>query len=459
MRSQQILPNIKFLLALPIWLCLPLLLSGQEKKPSKGTIIDQVVAIVAGHAILESDIQNQFQQMRLQGNPDAGADMQCQLLEGLMFQKLMLNQADLDSIVVTDEEVEDELNRRLRYYIAQFGSQEKFEEFYKKPVSEFKEEFRSIVKDQKLIEEVQRGIIRDVRITPSEVKAFFNKIPTDSIPLISAEVEIGQIVKNPPISTEEKQRVKVKLTELRDRVMKGEDFSTLAVLYSEDPGSAVKGGELGFVGRGELYPEFEAVAFNLKKGEVSDILETKAGFHIIQMIQRKGDFINVRHILIMPKVNPNDLAEAKKILEKAAERINSDSITFEEAAMQYSDDPSKNNGGLIANPETGSSKFDMKAVDPAISFAIDKLDVGQISPPLMMKTEEGKQAYRIVYLKSRTSPHQANLKMDYDRISEWALAEKKNEAMGKWIKERADKTYINIIDQYKGCKFQYTWSL
>ncbi|MEI6574979.1 MAG: peptidylprolyl isomerase [Bacteroidota bacterium] len=458
MRPLTQLPIFKLFLALPLWLCLPLFLSGQTKPPAKGKIVDQIIAIVAGHAVLESDIENQYEQMRLQGGGDSHSDTRCQILESILFQKLMLNQAELDSVNVTDEEVEDELNRRLRYYIGQFGSQEKFEEFYKKPVTEFKEEFREIVREQKLIEQIQRGIVKDVKITPSEVKAFFNKLPLDSIPLVNAEVEIGQIVKNPPISTEEKQRVKVKLTGLRDRIMKGEDFSTLAVLYSEDPGSAAKGGELGFTSRGELYPEFEAVAFTLKKGEVSEILETKAGFHIIQMIQRKGDFINVRHILIQPKVSPTDLAEARKILEKVARKIKSDSITFEAAALEYSDDPSKNNGGLMVNPESGSSKFDMKTVDPAISFAIDKLEVGKLSQPLMMKTEEGKQAYRLVYLKSRTSPHRANLKMDYDRISEWALQGKKGEATSKWIKEKVAKTYINIIDKYRGCKFQHSWN-
>jgi len=445
-------------MTLPLWLCLPLLSHAQGDTKSKDKVIDQIVAIVAGHSILESDIENQYLQYTLQGNPDLPVDTRCQILESLLFQKLMLNQAELDSVVVTDDQVEEELNRRLRYYINQFGSQEKFEEFYKKPLTQFKDDFREIVREQKLIENVQYGITKDMKITPSEVKSFFNKIPTDSIPLISAEVEVGQIVKNPPISTEEKQRVKVKLTELRDRILKGEDFSTLAILYSEDPGSAAKGGELGFTGRGELYPEFEAVAFNLKKGEISEILETKAGFHIIQMIQRKGDFINVRHILIQPRVSPSDLAEAKKILEKVAQKIKSDSINFEDAALEYSDDPSKNNGGLMVNAETGSSRFDMKAVDPAISFALDKLEVGGLSQPLMMKTEEGKQAYRLVFLKSRTSPHRANLKYDYDRIQEWAAQEKKNKVVGDWIKERTAKTYVTIIEKYKGCNFMHSWN-
>ncbi|MCX6273523.1 MAG: peptidylprolyl isomerase [Bacteroidetes bacterium] len=424
----------------------------------KGKIIDQVVAVVASYAILESDIENQYLQYKAQGNIANVGDVRCKILESLLFQKLMLNQAELDSVKVTDEQVETELNRKLRYYIAQFGSEEKFVEFYKKPVIEFKEEFREIVREQKKIEQVQYTITKDIKVTPSEVKSYFNKIPADSIPLLNAEVEIGQIIKNPPVSVEEKVRVKEKLNALRERILKGEDFATLAILYSEDPGSAKKGGELGFVGRGELYPEFEAIAFNLKKDQVSDILETKAGFHIIQLIERKGDYINVRHILLQPKVSPEDLVKAKQILEKVVNLIKKDSITFEKAAQEYSDDPTKTNGGITLNSETGTTRFEMDQVDPAISFALDKMNVGEVSQPLLMKTEEGKQAYRLVFLKSRTSPHRANLKQDYDRIQQWALEDKNTRTVDKWISDKLQKTYVSIIDDYKKCPYTHHWT-
>lgn len=434
-----------------------LFVSGVVAQP-QGKVIDQVVAVVAGYSILESDIQNQYLQYKMQqGSISNVSDLRCTILENLLFQKLMLNQAEIDSVTVTDEQVETELNRKLRYYIAQFGSEEKFVEFYKKPIPEFKEEFREIVREQKRIEQVQYNITKDIKITPSEVKKYYNSMPKDSIPLLNSEVEIGEIIKNPPISVEEKVRVKDKLTELRNRILKGEDFSTLAVLYSEDPGSAKKGGELGFVGRGELYPEFEAVAFNLKKGEVSDVIETRAGFHIIQLIERKGDYINVRHILLQPKVSPEDLSKAKQILEKVTGILKKDSLTFEKAAQLYSDDPSKTNGGMMVNSETGTTKFEMDQVDPAISFALDKMNVGDISQPLLMRTEEGKQAYRIVYLKSRTSPHRASLKEDYDRIQQWSLGEKNSKAIDKWISEKVAKTYVNIIDEYRKCSFIHKW--
>lgn len=420
-------------------------------------VIDQVVAVVANYSILQSDIENQYLQLRQQGGLKSESTQKCQILESLLFQKLMLNQAEIDSITVTDDQVETELDRKLRYYIQQFGSEEKFVEFYKKPIIEFKEEFREIVRDQKKIEQVQYNITKDIKITPSEVKRFFNNIPADSLPLMNSEVEIGQIIKNPPVSLEEKQRIKEKLNGLRERILKGEDFSTLAVLYSEDPGSARKGGELGFVGRGELYPEFEAVAFSLKKNEISDILETKAGFHIIQLIQRKGDYINVRHILLQPKVSPEDLAEASRILEKVKLKIETEGLSFEKAALEFSDDPSKNNGGLMVNPNTGSTRFEMNEVEPAVSFAIDKLKPGELSSPLIMRTDEGKQAYRLIYLKVRTLPHRANMQEDYDRIQQWAKEEKNAEAIKKWIKDKVKQTYVNIIPEYRTCPYENQW--
>lgn len=444
--------NLKSLLLIPL-----LILILLKTASPQGKVIDQVVAVVAGYSILYSDVENQYLQYKAQGNISDVTEVRCKILESLLFQKLMLNQADLDSVVVTDEQVETELNRKLRYYIAQFGSEEKFVEFYKKPVIEFKEEFREIVREQKMIEQIQYNITRDIKVTPSEVKRYFQDIPPDSIPLINAEVEIGQIIKNPPVSVDEKVRVKEKLSGLRERILKGEDLATLAVLYSEDPGSARKGGELGFVGRGELYPEFEAIAFNLKRDEVSDILETKAGFHIIQLIERKGDYINVRHILLQPKVSPEDLSAAKQILVKAVNAIKKDSLTFEKAALAYSDDPSKNNGGLMINPETGTTRFEMSEVDPAISFALDNMNPGDLSQPLVMRTEDGKQAYRIIYLKTRTSPHRASLKEDYDRAQQWALEDKNMSAIDKWISEKVSKTYVYIIDESRNCPFTHRW--
>lgn len=425
---------------------------------SQGEVVEEVVAVVGSKIVLLSDIENQYFQYRMQGSiQGGGTSVRCQIFENLLFQKLLLNQAEIDSIEVTADQVEEEMDNKLRYYIRQFGSKEKFEEFYKKSVEEFKSELFDITHDQLRVQMMQYEVTKDVKVTPSEVKSFFNSMPADSLPLINSEYEIAQIVKNPPVSDEEKERVKQKLTDLRNRIIEGESFSAMAILYSEDPGSAKKGGELGSYGRGELYPEFEAVAFRLKDKEVSEIVETEAGYHILQLIERKGDYVNVRHILIQPKVSAEDLAKAQKILKRIKTKIESDSLTFEEAAKEYSDDPNKNNGGYMINPNTGTIKFEADEIDPSVFFVIDKLEVGEISEPVAMKTEDGKQAYRLLMLKKRTEPHRADLKEDYDRIQNWALEDKQSKVIRKWINKNAARTYIKINENYKECDFQNKW--
>jgi peptidyl-prolyl cis-trans isomerase SurA len=420
-------------------------------------VVDEVVAVVGSKIILKSDIEGQYVQYKMQGNIGNASAMKCQFLESILFEKLLLTQAELDSVQVTDNQVESTMNQRFRYYISQFGSQQKLEEFYQKPILEIKEEIRSLVKDQLMAEQVQSKITENIKITPSEIKAFYNRMPDDSIPFIDTEYEIGQIVKQPPVSAEALSEAKEKLTNLRQRIVKGESFSTLAILYSEDPGSAKKGGELGMFSRGEMYPEFEAVAFGLKPNQVSDIIKTKAGLHILQLIERKGDYVNVRHILIQPKVSPFDLAKASAYLDSIAGVIKHDSISFEKAALKYSDDPGKINGALMVNPQTNTSRFEAKQLDPKVFFVVDKMKVGEISKAVPMTTEEGKQAFQLLYLKVRTDPHKANLKDDYNKIQNWALEEKKGKAIDDWIKSKTDKTYISIIDEFKNCNFQHKW--
>ncbi len=425
---------------------------------SQDKVIDQVVATVGKNIILESDIENQYYTYRMQGNISGGeSTVKCQILESLLFQSLLLNKAEVDSIEITESQIESSMDQRLRYFIAQFGSKEAFEDYYGKTIIEFKEEFRDEIRNQLLIESAQLSITANVNVTPSAVRKFFNTIPTDSLPLINSEVVIGQIVKNPPISIEQKLIIKERLRGLRNRIQQGESFSTLAILYSEDPGSAKKGGELGLYGRGELYPEFEAIAFKLKKGEVSEIVETEAGFHIIQFIERRGEYVNVRHILLRHKVSPEELLQAKLKLDTVALLIKSDSLTFDEAVIKYSDDPSKNNGGLLINPMTGTTRFEAAQLDPSVSFVIDKLKVGQISQPVLMETEDKREAYRILYLKRRTLPHRANLEEDYNIIQDWAQQDKQQKAFSEWVKRKVKKTYVNIIDKYKDCEFDNEW--
>ncbi len=431
------------------------------RSQDEGKIIDQVIAVVGGNIILESDIEAQYMQYIMQEGTAEGSrsTIKCSMLESMLYQKLLLNQAELDSVEVSDAQVEAEMDRRLRHYIGLLGSPEKFEEFYQKSILEFKDELREQVKELLMVETVQDKITRDVKTTPTEIKAFFKEIPQDSLPFINSEVELSQIVKLPPVNREETEKVKNKLQELRFRVLNGENFATLAILYSEDPGSAKNGGELGLFGRGEMFPAFEAVAFNLEKGEVSEIVETEAGFHILQLIERRGEYVNVRHILLRPKVSPIDLARAKVQLDSISLLLDQKKYTFDEAIVRFSDDPSKNNGGLLINPMTGTTLFETDQLDPKVAFVIDKLEVGEVSAPVQFQTQDGKDAYRILYLKKRTEPHKANLKQDYDKIQAWATEDKKQDMITKWITNRTKQTFVKINESYKDCSFANSWGI
>lgn len=428
-------------------------------KAQEPQVIDRVVAVVGQNIILQSDIEAQYLQFRLQGGIKGSAQsIRCEILEDLMFQKLMLNQAEMDSITVTDEQVESEVDRLVRYFISQLGSQENLEKYYKKSMAEIKEELFRMRKDQMLVEQVQQLILANVEVTPAEVRKCYYEIPKDSIPMVNSKYEIAHLVKNPPITLDEKLEVKDRLYKMRKRILDGERFSTLALLYSEDPGSAKKGGELGFHGRGEFAPEFEAAAFNLRDGEISEVVETEFGFHIIQMIERRGDFVNVRHILLTVKVSPEALQQAYDELDSVAHLIKNDSLTFDEAVRKFSDEKDRVSGGLLVNPNSGSTLFDASELDQQVSFTINRMEVGQISEPVPMKTDNNKDAYRLLYLKRKTSPHKANLKDDYTLIRDWAMQQKREEIINKWIADNSQKAYIRIIDDYRDCDFRFDWN-
>jgi peptidyl-prolyl cis-trans isomerase SurA len=441
-----------------IILCFSLLLLATGQIRAQEIVVDRIIAVVGKNMVLESEVEAQYLQLKMQGSIEGSASYaKCMILEKMLRDNLLLNQAELDSIVVADADVERSLDQRLRYFISQFGTQEKLEEYYGKSVVEIKEEFREMVKNFLLVEQVETEITKNVFVTPSDVKAYYRNIPPDSIPLISARVEMTQIIKAPPISMEQRVMIKEKLRDLRRRVVDGENFATLAILYSEDPGSAAKGGEIGFFGRGELYPEYEAAAFKLQEGEISEIVETKAGYHIIQLIERKGDYINTRHILLMTKPSPLDLENARLALDSVLIQIRNGEITFEDAALKYSDDPGKKSGGFMINPNTGTTWFEMDELEPQVSFVINKLEVGQISSPVPAQTEDGKDAYRLIRLKSRVEPHRANLTDDYSLITQYALIQKKEQKIIEWVNHNVENAYIMIIDDYKTCDFDYTW--
>ena len=427
------------------------------KAQTTSKVVDKIVAIVGGNLILKSDVENEYTQFLGQGYPP-GEETRCNVVEELLFQKLLVNQAGIDSVVVSDAQIDGELEQRIAYFIKQIGSSEKLEEYYGKSITQIKEDFRGDIKNLMLAKTMQGKITGDIKVTPADVRAYFNSIPSDSLPLLNSEVEVGQITKKPPIDEKEKVRIKEKLNDLRERIVKGEDFATLAILYSEDPGSAKAGGELGLLGRVELVPEFAAEAFNLKGKEVSKIVESQFGFHIIQLIERKGEMINVRHILLTPKTSGADLYKAQQFLDSVHQLIGKDSVTFADAAFKFSDDvDSKNNGGLISNPQTGSSKFETAELDQTIFFTIDKMKVGDVSEPVIMQSADGKKAYRLLYLKSRSEPHRANMKDDYQRVQNIALSLKQNKVIDAWIKSKLATTYVKLDDGYKACAFKHQW--
>lgn len=423
-------------------------------------VIDKIVAVVGNNIIMQSDIEEQYMQYRMQGGIKGSASsIRCEILEDMLFRKLMLNQAELDSITVSDEQIDSEVDRYIRYYLSQFGSQEKLEKYYDKPMKDIKNDLRDMLKEKQLMEEVQRKIVEGVNATPSDVREFYNNIPKDSIPMVSAQYEIAELVKKPPITLDEKLAVKERLYGLRSRILKGERFSTMALLYSEDPGSAKKGGELGFKGRGELVPEFEAAAFALKDGEISEVVETEYGYHIIQLIERRGDYINVRHILLTVKVSPEALQTAYNELEYIADLIRKDSITFDEAVKVHSDEDDKTNGGYLINPVTGGTLFAAEDLDQQVSVVINRLQVGEVSDPVPMKTKNDKDAYRLLIIKKKTTPHRANLKEDYALIQQWTMQKLRQDAINKWIDAKSSKAYVKISDDYKDCDFNFDWNL
>ena len=453
------------------WIIIALMLlafpmMAQNREPQ---VIDKVVAVVGKNIILQSDIENQYVQYRMQGMAEGtGKEVRIRILEDLLLQKLMLNQAEMDSITVTDDQVEAELNRRIQSFVSRVGSQDKLEAMVGKTMAEIKEEVRQASKDNMLQEQVQAKIMENVAVTPKEVKDFFRDIPKDSLPTIDPTFEIVQIVKRPPVSIDEKLQVKDRLYQIRKRILDGESsFSTMAVLYSEDPGSARQGGELGLTGRGVWATEFENVAFNLRDGEISDVVETQFGFHIIQLIERRDETVNCRHILLTAKVPVEALEKAQNQLDSVARLIRSGDMTFEEACKKYSDDDSKNNGGYLGNAATGGNWLSLQEMNNLgeyypeyknLAFVVSRLDVGEISDPVPMTTNENNDAFRLVMVKAKKEAHQANLKDDYNLIQSWALGQKRQAAIGKWVKDKAAKAYIRLDERYKNNDFYYDWN-
>jgi peptidyl-prolyl cis-trans isomerase SurA len=451
MRNSFFLINVLLLL-------LPLAMRAQE---GEGTPIDGVIAVVADEIILRSELEEQFTQFARSGMT-VEEDTRCVLLEDLLSQKLLIHQAGVDSVEVDEAQVESELNRRIEYFVSQIGSVEKLEEFYGKSLVKIKSEFHDLIRDQMLVQQMQGEITGSVSVSPKEVRDFYHAIPKDSLPYINSEVEVAHIVLDPQVSDAEKESTRKRLREIRDRILNGEDFGTLAYLYSEDPGSARQNGELGFLTRGMLVKEFAAEAFSLEPGQVSGIVETEFGFHLIEVVEKKGQEVNARHILLKPKISTSDLVRSKAILDSLKQvLLANDTVSFDELAEKYSTDkPTKMNGGRLINPQTGETRFEtdqMNQVDPGLFFVLDKMKPGEVSDPVVYQKPDGSKAYRLVKLLSVTEPHRANLKDDYQRIQAAAKADKQANIMREWMEDHIRRSYIKLSDEYRECTFENKW--
>ena len=419
------------------------------------TRVDGVAAIVGKNIVKYSDIERSYAQMRMRVGVENSFANRCAILENMILNQLLVHKGEVDSIEVSDDEVNQYVQMYLQNDMRQYGTKQALQEATGFNYEELKEQYQRMIRNYMLSSRAQQKITEEVKITPAEVTQFFNSLDADSLPTIPERYEFSEIVLQPEISEAERERVRTELAELRERVLKGEKFSMLATLYSQDPESAKKGGELGFFTRGEMVSEFESAAFALKPGEVSPIIETKFGFHIIQLIERRGNTINARHILISPKVSSEDLLQARMKLDSVATEIRAGHISFIEAAQRYSTAANAKQGGTAVNPADGSTRFDKAAVDQRYyTVGIPGMDEGQVSNATQMKTEDNKDAYRIVMLNKKHPSHKANLTDDYDAIYNAALNNAQQNKLRQWAKKQASITYIHICDEYKDCIFE-----
>ncbi len=434
---------------------------AQPALQNKGKSLDKVVAVIGSSIILQSEIDMQYAQYLSQGNPD-NADVKCQILQGLISQKILGQQAIIDSIAVTEDDIDNEIDRRLRSSIARAGGQERLEQFLNRSIIQYKDEIRPDIKEMLIANKMQAKITENVTVTPLEVKRYYEAIPKDSLPFFNTEVEIGEVVVYPKMNRLEKEAFRDKAEALRLRVKGGEDFATLARLYSQDPGSAREGGDLGFMDRGSLVKEFAATAFKLKPGELSQVIETEFGFHVLQLVEKRGEQVNVRHILIKTEPVPASLERSKAHIDSVYQNVIKKTILFGTAASLYSDNnDTKYNGGMMLNAENVQSRttfIPTDKLDPSIFLTVDTMKVGSISQPSLFTAADGRQGYRFLMLKSKTGPHQANLDQDYPKIKEVAFEDKTNRTISEWFEKRRKITYIKIDSEFQTCSGLANWT-
>ncbi|WP_079687408.1 peptidylprolyl isomerase [Ohtaekwangia koreensis] len=447
---KSIVKHIMLVLALGI--IIPSAWAQETAEPeNKGFVVDKIISKVDNYIVLKSDLERAYQDYLTNGG-SASPQVRCQYLALLIRNKLMMAKAEIDSVVVADADVDQYTQRKMDMIIAQAGvSPDELEERYGKTLEQIRLEIRDQEREQLVVRKMQEEITKGIGVTPAEVKRFYSKIPKDSLPYFSASVEVAQIVKIATVSEEQENLTRAELTGIRNRILSGEDFATLAKKHSDDPSVTSNAGDMGWSGRGRMVPEYEAMAFKLKPNEISMPFKSQFGFHIMQLIERRGNEYHSRHILISPKPSANDIKKATRYLDSLRSRIVSDSIRFQNAAKEYSDDvETKGNGGFFSDGD-GGTRLMVDELDPVVFFKLDSMQVGDVSKPITYRTDDGKNAVRILYYKSRFAPHQASLENDWSRIQAATLNEKKDKILQKWFDKARKDVFISIDPTYDNC--------
>jgi|TARA_B110000438_G_scaffold27292_1_gene26115 peptidyl-prolyl cis-trans isomerase SurA len=440
--------NLKFLFLLVLFGSFKTVYAQEN---TGGLIIDKIIGRVDDYIVLKSELESTYLDILSRGERISG-NTKCAVFKDLVTNKLLVAKAEIDSIIVEDVEVNQELNSRMAMIINQIGSEDEIEKYYNKTISEFKKELFDDIKEQLVARRMQQEILTDITVSPEEVKEFYAEIPKDSIPYFSTQVKVSQIVKIPEIGKDQKDKVKDEIMKIRDRISNGESFEILATLYSQDPGSAQNGGNLGFAGRGSFQPEYEAAALKLKPGEVSMPVETKFGFHLIELIEKRGNLFSSRHILLQPTFSDEDIKNTKNYLDSLAKlAFTVDSISFEDLARLHSDDKFTSSFGGYFTDSYGSEKVLVEELDPVVFFTIDTMDIGQISIPIETRLDDGTSAYKILFYKERIPPHLGNLTEDYQRFRNFTLNRKQSKILDIWFERAKEDVFINIDPEYSSC--------
>ncbi len=424
---------------------------------AQNNIIDEVVWWIGDQPIYKSDVEEMYQTMQ-QHRSDIDGDPYCVIPEELAIEKLFLHQAELDSIEVPNSQLMSEVENQINYMIMQLGSQDKLEEYYHRSMPEIREMLIEMMRNRSMVEQVQSDLTKEVKATPSDVRKYFSELPKDSVPFVPLQVEVQILTINPIIPREEIDEVKARLRDYTDRINKGEsEFSTLAILYSEDRGSGIKGGETGFMSKSSLDPEYAAVAFNLNDTKkISKIVQSEFGYHIIQLIEKRGDRINTRHILLRPKVNNKDLTEAVTRLDSLHADILAEKFTFEDAVYLSQDKDTRRNKGQMVNDETGTTKFEMSHLPQEISRIVNDMTVGEISKPFIMKDpKKNTDIVAMIKLSNRIPAHRANLSEDYQLILNMYESAAKEKIVRDWVEKKIKDTYVRIEDNWRNCEFKH----